>query len=176
MGCVFRIRIASIHQQGFDIDITKNISSLPNFLLRCQTYAFNKFIELKAGACPELLKITEEFHDALLKEYEAYRLRALATEAALQCPRCITNKVRSRLPRSEPFVGRARFGGTARAPTANIFFVPTDTASVDWARSVFQALQLSTMCRCSKVLQRLSSAAVRFWSAAIPARMAGPYC
>jgi hypothetical protein len=86
MSYVFRIRNAHIHQQGYDIDIATNqefsafLGSLPN------VGTDNSFIELKAGSCPALLEIVEEFHNALLKEYEAYRQSVLAIERLTATP------------------------------------------------------------------------------------------
>ena len=86
MGFVFRIRNAHIHQQGYggeiakDNEFSKFLASLPNVGTE------NNFIELKAGSCLALLEITKEFHDALLKEYEAYRHRALAVERPTRAP------------------------------------------------------------------------------------------
>lgn len=86
MGYVFRIRNAHIHQQGYDIDIARH-KEFASFLgLLPNVGTDNSFIELKAGSCPALLEIVEEFHGALLKEYEAYRQRALTIERLSSAP------------------------------------------------------------------------------------------
>ena len=86
MSYVFRIRNAHIHQQGFDADIAKN-SEFAQFLASLPDVGTdNNFIELRAGSCPALLEIAEEFHDALLKEYEAYRQLASTTEHISSIP------------------------------------------------------------------------------------------
>jgi len=86
MTYVFRIRNIHIHQQGHggeiagDKEFSAFLASLPNVSIE------NNFIELKAGSCTAILKIAEEFHGAIAKEFEAYRHRALAIERLSRAP------------------------------------------------------------------------------------------
>ena len=86
MAHVFRIRNVHIHQQGYcgeiatDKEFSAFLASLPNVGTE------NNFIELKTGSCLALLDITEEFHEAILTEYEAFRQRALALERLSRAP------------------------------------------------------------------------------------------
>ena len=87
MGYVFRVRNVHIHQQGYAGEIAddKGFSSFLSALPGVGTE--NNFIELKAGSCVALLEITERFHDALLKEFEAYRGRAIVLERLACAPK-----------------------------------------------------------------------------------------
>ncbi len=86
MAHVFRIRNVHIHQQGYGGEIANDkefsafLASLPNVSIE------NNFIELKAGSCQALLEIAEGFHGAIVKEYQAYRLRALALDRLSRAP------------------------------------------------------------------------------------------
>lgn len=81
---VFRIRNIHTHQQGFAGDRKGQerffdfVGALPAVRIE------NSFMELQAGSCSKILEITEEFHAALLAEYEAYRLRSAAIERLTQ--------------------------------------------------------------------------------------------
>lgn len=86
MAHVFRIRNIHIHQQGYGGEIANDkefsafLASLPNVSIQ------NNFIELKAGSCIALLETGQEFHNAIVKEYGAYRQRALALERLPRAP------------------------------------------------------------------------------------------
>ena len=80
MANLFRIRNVHVHQQGYAGDLTKD-KDFASFLADLpEVGTQNDFIELRAGSCFALLAIAEEFHESLLDEYEAYRLRAITLE------------------------------------------------------------------------------------------------
>lgn len=79
MGFVFRIRNAHVHFQGFDSKMDKDIefrqflTALPNVGIE------HNFIELKTGSCEALMEIVECFHEEIIKKYEFYRKKCLAS-------------------------------------------------------------------------------------------------
>ena len=88
MGFLFRIRNAHIHEQGYAGDLSSSkgeafrvfLAGLPG------VNTHSDFIELRADSCLALLDITERFHHDLLREFEAYRQRALIMERLSTAP------------------------------------------------------------------------------------------
>ena len=86
MGFVFRVRNVHVHQQGYAGELADDkgfalfLATLPGVGTQ------NNFIELKAGSCLTLLEIAEQFNDALLREYEAYRQRSQTLERLSRPP------------------------------------------------------------------------------------------